>query len=195
MKKATRRQFIKGVGALTSTLAVPPLVFPDTTDEPVDFTKAKTDDELFALVRKQLLIPSDRIYLNTGSLGPSPISVIDKVHNAMRQLEANPVVENWGPLGKEMEAVRDKVANFINAEKDEILLTRNTTEGLSLVTQSLEFIPDDEIITTTREHGGATIGMDFVSKHKGVIVKKVELPMPAKNVAGIVNVIKNTITS
>lgn len=191
----SRRKFIKGTGALTGAFAVPSLLSTQPTATDLDFSKAKTDDELFALVRNQLLIPKKRIYLNTGSLGPSPLSVIDSVHAAMRQLESNPVVENWGELGKQMEEVRIKIAGFINADQKEILLTRNTTEGLSLMTQSLRLESGDEIITTTREHGGATIGMDFVNEHKGVLIKRIELPMPAQNVADIINRIRKAITS
>ena len=89
-----------------------------------DFLLAQTDDELFKLVRKQLLVPENRIYLNTGSLGPSPLMVIDTVSSLTRQLEMNPVGENWGPLGNQMELVRKKVADFIHADPEEILLTR-----------------------------------------------------------------------
>lgn len=190
----TRRKFIKGTGALTGALVVPSILSTQPEDTKIDFSKTKTDDELFALVRKQLLIPKDRVYLNTGSLGPSPLSVIDRVHGAMRQLESNPVVENWGDLGKQMDEVRNKIAGFINAEEGEILLTRNTTEGLSLMTQSLVLESGDEIITTTREHGGSTIGMDFVNQHKGVLIKRIELPMPAQNGADILQLISNAIT-
>jgi hypothetical protein len=67
-----------------------------TKGETIDFEKATNDDELFAMVRKQLLIPDKRIYLNTGSLGPSPLEIIDGMHAITRQLESNPVGENWG---------------------------------------------------------------------------------------------------
>lgn len=194
-KFSSRRQFIKGAGILTGALALPAIALPQKVDSVLDFSKAETDDEFFELIRKQLLIPEDRVYLNTGSLGPSPLSVIDKVYASMRQLESNPVIENWGNLGKEMEAVREKIAGFINAEKEEIVLTRNTTEGLSLITQSFALKAGDEIITSTREHGGATIGMDFVKQNKGVLLKKVELPMPAMSVADVVREIENAITS
>ncbi len=191
----SRRNFLKGTAALAGTTALGGLYsMPHNGTIPVDLTKAKTDDELFALVRRQLLIPIERIYLNTGSLGPSPISVLDAVNNAMRQLEANPVGQNWGELGKAMEGVREKVADFINASKEEILLTRNTTEGLSLISSSLQLNTGDEILTTTKEHGGALTGMQFAEKTKGVALKKVEIPAPAQSVEEIVSAVSNGIT-
>jgi isopenicillin-N epimerase len=193
----SRRQFLKGAGALTGVAALPVLGLASTslTSKSPDFSLAKTDDELFALVRAQLLIPENRIYLNTGSLGPSPVTIIDAVHGAMRQLESNPVDENWGELGKSMEAVREKIAGFINADKEEILLTRNTTEGLSLISSSVELKSGDEILTTTQEHGGALAGMQFAEKHKGVVIKKVAIPYPAQSTEEVVAAVSKGITS
>ena len=190
----SRRKFLKNAGAITGALSVPLFGQHHSAATFVDFNEANTDDELFEMVRAQLLVPKDRIYLNTGSLGPSPLQVIDKVHSAMRQLEANPVVENWGELGNAMEAVRSKIAAFIHAEKDEILLTRNTTEGLSVIAQNFQLNDGDEILTTTREHGGATIGLDFIKKNKGVVINKVELPMPAEDEKSIITAIESAIT-
>ena len=144
------------MGGITA-LPIAGFAIPSEEKNQFPFLMAENDDELFKLVRKQLLIPTDRIYLNTGSLGPSPLVVIDSVSSLTRQLEMNPVGENWGALGNQMEAVRKKVANFVNAGLEEILLTRNTTEGLNLIGQSLNLNKGDEILTTTDEHGGGEV--------------------------------------
>lgn len=194
----SRRKFIKSAGLFGSLSALPLLSEGFSSNElsfPPDFRNASGDDELFALVRKQLLVPEKRIYLNTGSLGPCPVHVIDAMHALTRQLEMNPVREHWGPLGNQMELTRKKVADLLHAEVDEIVLTRNTTEGLNLVAQSLAFNEGDEIITTTLEHGGAEVGLDFLVKTKGVVLKKIELPMPAKNVEEVVKVVEKNISS
>jgi selenocysteine lyase/cysteine desulfurase len=107
----------------------------------------------------------------------------------------NPVRENWGPLGNQMELVRKKVADFIHADVEEIVLTRNTTEGLNLVAQSLPLNEGDEIITTTLEHGGGEVGLDYLVKTKGAVLKKIELPLPGRSVQEIVTAIENNITS
>ncbi len=190
---SSRRKFIKSA-SLFAGGSISLLNSGFTKEEKIDFEKATTDDELFAMVRKQLLIPDKMIYLNTGSLGPSPLEVIDGLHATTRQLESNPVGENWGPLGNQMELVRKKVADFIHADVDEIVLTRNTTEGLNLIAQSLLFEAGDEIITTTLEHGGGEVGLDFLVKTKGAVLKKVELPLPGNTVAEIVEIIERNIT-
>ncbi|MBK7651129.1 MAG: aminotransferase class V-fold PLP-dependent enzyme [Flammeovirgaceae bacterium] len=190
---SSRRKFIK-TASLFAGGSISLLNSGFTKEETIDFEKATNDDELFAMVRKQLLIPDKRIYLNTGSLGPSPLDVIDGMHTTTRQLESNPVGENWGPLGNQMELVRKKVADFIHAEVDEIVLTRNTTEGFNLIAQSFKLEAGDEIITTTLEHGGGEVGLDFLVKTKGAVLKKIELPLPGNSVIEIVEGIKKEIT-
>ena len=53
-------------------------------------------------LRSQFLLSRGLIYFNTGSLGPSPMPVIQAVERASRSLEQDPVSQNWGPLGEEM---------------------------------------------------------------------------------------------
>ena len=144
--------------------------------------------------RSQLIVPSGRMYLNTGSLGPSPKMVIDAVVQAMYTLEKNPVSENWGALGNQMEIVRKKVADFIHADVNEILLTRNTTEGLSLVCQVLALNKGDEILTTNLEHGGGETGLEYLVRTKGASIIKVTLPLPPEDPQEIVREIEKAIT-
>lgn len=146
-------------------------------------------------LRSQLLVPEGRIYLNTGSLGPSPRVVLDAVVNAMWMLEKDPVSENWGPLGVQMEGVRKKVADFVHASVEEIILTRNTTEGMGLLCQSLALNAGDEIITTTLEHGGGEVGLEFLEKTKGAVIRKVELPLPPEDPQQIVRLVEKAITT
>lgn len=155
---------------------------------------APLDGSLPERVRRELLLPQEKNYLNTGSLGPSPRAVLDTVVDAMWTLERDPVSENWGRLGQQMEAVRRKVANFIHADAKQVLLTRNTTEGLSLVCQVLPLQAGDEIVTTTLEHGGGEVGLEYLVKTRGAVLKKVALPLPPENKAEIVKVIEQALT-
>lgn len=194
----SRRQFIKAAGLLGGITTLPHLGFGNTYQEnnfPGELLNVANDDDLFKLVRKQLLIPESRIYLNTGSLGPSPLMVMDTVSALVRQLEMNPVSENWGPLGNQMEAVRKKVADFIHAEVDEILITRNTTEGLSLIGQSLHLNKGDEILTTTDEHGGGEVGLEFLAQHKGAVLRKFDMPLPSLSREEVIQTVEKNITA
>ncbi len=194
----SRRHFIKAAGLLGGLTALPSLGMgniPTPGTFSSDLLETSSDDDLFRMVRKQLLVPENRIYLNTGSLGPSPVAVVDTVHGLMRQLEMNPVGENWGPLGNQMESVRKKVADFIHADVEEVLLTRNTTEGLSLIGQSLNLGKGDEMLTTTDEHGGGEVGFDYLAARKGAIFRKFDMPLPAMSREEVVQAVEKNITA
>lgn len=161
----------------------------------LELKNSSSDDDLFALVRKQLHVPDNRIYLNTGSLGPSPIIVTDAVHAMMQQLEANPAIENWGELGDRMEQVRAKVGQFINVDAEDVILTRNTTEGLSAISQSLKLSKGDEILTTTHEHGGGEVGLEYLVATRGAVIKKLQMPVPAPSKEAVIEAVVSNISS
>ena len=158
-----------------------------------DFRETKTEKQIFSLVKRSLLLPEDLVYLNTGSLGPSPAWLLNRIHQLSNQLETNPVIQNWGELGQQMEAVRQKVADFINAEKEEILLTRNTTEGINLIGACLRLKSGDEILTTTHEHGGGENGLIYLAKSIGVHLRRMDLPMPVRDKDQLTQFIKKQI--
>lgn len=191
----TRRGLLKTVGL--SALSFAAFNSSSAYSQGIDFKNSNniSDDELFSEVRKQLMLSEGLVYLNTGTLGPSPKLVYDKVTSLMRRLEANPAIENFGPLGQEMEKARDKVAKFMGADKDEIILTRNTTEGISTVCSSIDWTSGDEILTTNHEHGGAETGLDFLAATKGAVIKKIEMPVPVQNKNQLLDLIGENITN
>jgi cysteine desulfurase/selenocysteine lyase len=56
-------------------------------------------------------------------------------------------------LEKELKNARKLVQKFINAKSEkEIIFTRNATEGINLVANTLQFNPGDVILTSDKEH-------------------------------------------
>ena len=196
MRMNNRRFFLKRASLGFLGLNTWPLLAASRTKMP-DLEALRSidnDQQVFQLVRQSLLLSEDLVYLNTGSLGPSPRQVVGQVSAAMHKLESNPVINNWGPLGQKMEAVRLQIAEFIGASEEEIILTRNTTEGINLIGAGLNLKPGDEILTTNHEHGGGENGLFYLAERKGAIVKRVEMPMPAASVSDIVKVVQAGIT-
>ena len=113
----------------------------------------------------------------------------------MEELESNPVVYNWGELGNAMEEVREKVARFIGTDKANIILTRNTTEGINLVGSCLDLKPGDEILITNNEHGGGECGLIYLAKRTGANIKKIEMPLPVQDKEQLIDLIRSNITS
>jgi selenocysteine lyase/cysteine desulfurase len=190
----TRRGFLK-----SSTFSVLAFLGAGQTQafsQGIDFKNSMNidDDKLFAGVRNELMLENNLIYLNTGTLGPSPKAVYDKVTAMMRQLEGNPAAMNFGPMGQEMEKTRAKAAKFFAADEEEIILTRNTTEGISTVCSGIDWQAGDEILTTNHEHGGAETGLNFLAATKGAVINKITMPYPVKSKKQLLDLIKAKIT-
>lgn len=190
----TRRGLLKAAGI--SALAL----MGGTTkafSQGVDFKNSgsMSDDALFAEVRNQLMLKDGLVYLNTGTLGPAPKVVMDKVKSMMNRLEGNPAAENFGPMGQEMEKSRGKLAKFMGADEDEIIITRNTTEGISTVCSGIDWKAGDEILTTNHEHGGAETGLNFLANTKGAVIKKMTMPYPAESKQQLLDLVRSNLTS
>jgi cysteine desulfurase / selenocysteine lyase len=95
------------------------------------------------------------IYLDSASTTPKPQCVIDAVMRVYGENIAN-IHRGVHILADEITAAyedsRREIASFLNASTSEIIFTRNTTEGINLVANSLGLNPDDEVVLTSVEH-------------------------------------------
>lgn len=98
------------------------------------------------------------VYLDSTASSLKPQSVIDAVNEYYTQYSVN-IARGIYTLSvkatEEYERAREKVAKFINAEKEEIVFTRNTDESISLFFYC--WLPyhmkeHDELVTTIMEH-------------------------------------------
>lgn len=74
------------------------------------------------------------------------------------------------------EAVRGKVAGFMNADEREVVFTKNTTEGINLVAQSWgrkNLSPGDEILVTELEHHANIVPWQLIAEATGAKVRAV----------------------
>lgn len=111
--------------------------------------------------KKDFPILQDRniTYLDSGATTQKPIQVIQAVQEFYEKYNANP---HRGAYSLSMEATevyeqaRDKIAKFIGAKhREEIIFTKNATEGLNLLAYSYgmeNLKKGDEIVLSIMEH-------------------------------------------
>ncbi|HRJ90363.1 MAG TPA: aminotransferase class V-fold PLP-dependent enzyme [Pyrinomonadaceae bacterium] len=128
------------------------------------------------------------IYLNTGSLGPTPRSTLDAVMKAWTELETNPVAMSYGAGA--VHALADKtrgaIAGIIGCTADEILLTRSTTNAMTTAGLGIDLDRGDRVLTTDVEHEGGSAVWKHLEKRRGVIIDRVSIPSEDHDVKGIV---------
>lgn len=135
---------------------------------------APTDDEAYwAEVRKQFLV-TDGIFMNTGTWGALPVSVLEAVEAHMRAFET---VFHQVPL--DLAGLRSRLGALAGAPPETLVFTRNTTEGMNIVARGLDLEPGDEILLTTHEHVGGLCCWELVAARHRLELRKFPLPVPA----------------
>jgi selenocysteine lyase/cysteine desulfurase len=143
------------------------------------------DEHFWSVVRDQFPLKKDPIFLNNGTMGPSPYVVIDAIKTEMEDVDRNARYGGW-------DTVRPKVAKFINAHDDEISLTHNVTEGINVVACGLPLKQGDEVILTNHEHAGNAVPWLARARRDGIVIKLVQL---ASNAAETLDRINTLITT
>jgi selenocysteine lyase/cysteine desulfurase len=134
------------------------------------------------------------VYLQTGSLGPTPRPVMERTIAAWKELELDPVEYGYGPQEKAMDAVREKAAGFLGCKTDELVLTRCTTEGMNWVAQGLGLTSGDRVLTTDQEHPGGRVCWDYVARRYGVAIDIVVIPPGENDAQAIIDRFAKSIT-
>lgn len=139
---------------------------------------------------------SGLIYLNTGSLGPTPRSILDAVLKAWNQLETNPVGMSYGD--SQVHALADKtrgaVAGLIGCSADEVLLTRSTTNAMNIAALGIDVARGDRVLTTDVEHEGGSAAWKYLEKRRGIGVDRIGISPEDHDVNGILDRFDRAIT-
>jgi selenocysteine lyase/cysteine desulfurase len=159
----------------------------------------RPDDEKFwQKVRDLFYVPDDVLYLNNGSLGLSHRAVVEAMYRHLLESEKSSSRKYgeypWWGYGPSIE-IRQKVASFIGADPEEIVLTRNATEGMNTVASGLDLQPGDEVLMTDQEHPGGRSPWYQRAKRYGIVVREFEMPKSPKSTAEIVGRLESAITA
>jgi selenocysteine lyase/cysteine desulfurase len=155
-------------------------------------TAGDADGGYWEKVRSQFLLEDGFAYLNTGTLGPTPKPVVNAMNEYWRLMAVNPN-ENSQIFQDRQDQIRSKAAMFIGATPDEVAITRNTTEGTTILTHGLDLKAGDEVLITQYEHASLRETRMRHAKRFGYVVKEVKFPMPATK-AQIINAFESEIT-
>lgn len=145
-------------------------------------------------LRKHFIFDDRLVMMNNGTVGPMPRPVFNTLTRWFRVQMTNPFdVYNFVP--SKAEEVRKKLAAFINASPEEVIITHNTTEGINFVANGLDLSPGDEVLMSQLEHPGALHPWRLRAKRSGVVIREVKIPVTPKSVAEIVDAFAAAITS
>jgi len=101
------------------------------------------------------ILSQGMIYLDNASTVLTPKPIIDKIADYYTYYRGNPSrsIHSFARKAEEkLVEARAISAKFINASPEEIVFTRNTTEGLNLIANGLKLEDKGNIVVTALEH-------------------------------------------
>ena len=174
MRKQSRRHFIKDKlrkGLILSLFS--PLSSMAEFDESREESSITKDDGItvdWEKVESQFTLANSRKQFNTSSIGPSPRIVQETTIASIKYINKYGIEDH-----KVVEKTRAKLAKFMNANPEELAITRNATEGMNVVARSLKLQQGDEVIITSEEHIGGSAPWMALQNEIGIKVKVVDI--------------------
>jgi len=137
---------------------------------PLPPTPALPDERFWADVRAQFLFPDRMAFMNAANLCPTPRPVVESLERWTRLLEADPSPVTRGRLPDAREETRALMAAFLGVSPEDVVLTRNTSEGNNLVSSGLALGPGDEVVVFEDNHPSALRAWEVKAERYGYTV-------------------------
>ena len=115
---------------------------------------ADSGDGRWAAVRAEFPVLSHCAYLNTGTFGPLPRRCTETLcATAESELREGRLARGYDEeLYDLRNRVRGALAAVVGTGREDLCLTRSTTEGLNLALAALRLGPGDQVVTSDLEH-------------------------------------------
>jgi L-cysteine/cystine lyase len=133
--------------------------------------------------RAEFPVLAHRAYLNTGTDGPLTrrASEAARAQLEIELRDGRSGVTHFSRIGRLAEDLRTRLARLLNADLDEVALTRSTTDGINVVLAGLGLREGDEVLTSDEEHPGLLAPLGALRK-KGISIRTA----PFSEIAGAV---------
>jgi isopenicillin-N epimerase len=124
-----------------------------------------------------MLLDPTVINLNTGSFGPSPRVVFERVIALRRRLAEEPMdflLRGAPPL---LWQARERLASFVGGDPRRLVFTVNVTAAINLVASSLTLPAPGEILLSDHEYGAMHWCWERAAQRQGLTLRTFALPI------------------
>ena len=162
--------------------------------EPLPPTPLEPDEAYWRAVRAKFLVPREVGFFNAANLCPMPLPVLEAIEKNTRVYEVMPSPEARSTLMQGREEARKTLAEALRVTPEEIVLTRNTTEGNNFVSSGLTLGPGDEVIVASDNHPSNLAAWRQKAARFGFTVVAVDHPASHPGPAGYVDLYTRAFT-
>src|SRR5881628_1836047 len=114
--------------------------------------QAAPDEDYWATIQNAFTVTRGIINLNNGGVSPSPRVVTEALVRYIWQQEDATAYTMWEILEPQSETIRTGLAEAFGCDREEIAITRNTSDSLEAVLFGIDLKRGDEVLTTTQDY-------------------------------------------
>jgi isopenicillin-N epimerase len=153
-----------------------------------------TTDADWAAARAAMMLDPSTTNLNTGSFGPTPRKVFDRVTELRQRLAAGPMdflLRQAPPL---LWHARERLAAFLGAVPTRLAFSANVTAAINIVAAGLRLSAPGEILMSDREYGSMQWAWERAARRQHLSVRYFKLPLMPRNAGEIVDAVRAALT-
>ena len=132
-------------------------------------------------LRRFFLLEEGAVYLNNGSYGATPKSVMKAQRDWQEALEREPSRFMEREFRPALRVAAERLSGYLGVPGREIALVENATMAVNAVLNSIYFAPGDEILINSQTYNAVKNAVLHICKRTGAIPKWVDLPFPIQS--------------
>jgi len=145
-------------------------------------------------LREAFVLDPDIAFLNHGSFGATPRSVLAAQARLRDRLEREPVdfFERFLPAA--LMAAREAVADWVHADPAGLVFVSNASAGVATVLANQRLSPGDELLVTDHAYPACRNAFAFSAERAGATLVTARVPFPGTTADTIVDAVLSAVT-
>ena len=162
----------------------------------IDYSQRKNlnEENFWKSIRKDYLLKKNYINLENGYYCFIPQPTLNKYLDHLRRINFEGSYYMRNQLDSDKRKTTERLSNLINCDKDELAITRNTTESLDLIIGGFPWKKNDEAIFAMQDYGSMQEMFKLTAKRRGIVNKIISVPNHPVNDEEIVSLYEQQIT-
>ena len=190
-----KRDFLKNLGQMAMVTPFLPLTAQAQVKQKTRPYPFDSEEEFWERIREDYALKPDYINLENGYYNFVPQPTLEKFmeHVKMVNYEASYYMRTVQWDNKK--SVADRLAKLVNCDAQEVVITRNTTESLDLITGGFPWKEGDEAIFAAQDYGAMQEHFKLMAKRYKIVNKMVSVPNHPASDEEIVALYEGQLTS
>jgi isopenicillin-N epimerase len=142
---------------------------------------AARDEDFWFDIQQSFSVTRGIVNLNNGGVSPSPRVVTEALVRYLWQQEDATAYTMWEILEPQSETIRTGLAELFGCDREEVAITRNTSDSLEAVLFGLDLKRGDEVLTTTQDYPRMLTTLRQRERREGIVLKTIRVPLAPKD--------------